>query len=448
MAIKVDLSKAYDRVEWPFLLGILDAAGFSETFVRWISQCVSSTSFSLLINGAAFDYFRPSRGIRQGDPLSPYLFIIYAEFLSRLLLHEESLGNLKGVKVCRIAPAISHLFYADDLIIFCRAEEKDAHTVRQCLSKFEEWSSQLANSNKSMVHFSENVTKEQKDDILRILQMPECNHRSKHLGLPFCKPKSRTQVFNELVEKLEGRLSLWKAKNLSRAGKMVKGASWVWQDVKSAKTLELGVCFPASTHSVINIWEDPWIPSIDSFKPQTPVDLNPNWLLLVRDLIDREKNSWKLEVIAEMFPSAIVNEIRKIQIPDPLEPIKPFWAPSKSGKFSAKAVEDAHHLFLNCPFTEKIWLRSKCQVRLMAWSHLSLREWFMEISTPSSKEFPDCETQQEFLTTWAITLEQIWKARNDRMHGKPLHDLESLAKSILSKTTDHFAAQCCRKSKT
>ncbi|KAL0408606.1 UNVERIFIED_CONTAM: putative ribonuclease H protein [Sesamum radiatum] len=637
MAIKIDLSKAYDRVEWPVLLSLLKATGVCETFVNWISQCISSASFSILINvshqlaslSASFDYFRPSRGIRQGDPLSPYLFIIYAEFLSRLLIHEESLGNLKGVKVCRTAPTISHLFYADDLTIFCRAEETDAITVRRCLSKFEEWTSQCTNSSKSMVHFSRNVTNKQKEAILEALQMPECNHRAKHLGLPFCKPKSRTQTFNELVVKMQGKLSLWKAKNLSRAGKMVliknvaqsipvyhmstfllpkticnkmdatvrrfwwqsqssdqrksflalkswksiclpknkgglgfryfsdfnkalmskiswkilqksdslwcqmlsakylkngteinsslqvKRASWVWQDViKNTKTLQLGTCFPVSARSAIKIWEDPWIPSIDSFKPPKSPDLNPNWPSMVRDLIDRDGNTWKLEVIAEIFPSTIVKEIKKIQIPDPLEPFHPFWAPSKSGKFSTKAafnaiqlsknplnqedeslgkriwsldlhnrlklliwrvlfdtlptrgklgqlfniteseclfcgfqVEDTHHLFLCCSFTERIWLRSKWQVRLCAWSHLSLREWFMEISRPSSKDFPDCSTQQEFLTTWAITLELIWKARNDRLHGNHPQDLENIAKSILSKTTEHFDAQKSRKLK-
>ncbi|KAL0462465.1 UNVERIFIED_CONTAM: putative mitochondrial protein [Sesamum latifolium] len=221
MAIKIDLSKAYDRVEWSFLFRLLEGVGFNETFVNWISQCVSTTSFSLLINGATFDFFRPSREIRQGDPLSPYLFIIYAEFLSRLLLHEESLGNLKGIKVSRIAPTISHLFYADDLIIFCRTDEGDAQSVRRCLSNFGEWSSQLTNNNKSMVHFSGNVANRQKEAILDILQMPKCNHRSKHLGLPFYKPKSRTRAFNKLVEKMEGKLSIWKAKNLSRAEKIV-----------------------------------------------------------------------------------------------------------------------------------------------------------------------------------------------------------------------------------
>ncbi|KAL0402832.1 UNVERIFIED_CONTAM: LINE-1 retrotransposable element O protein [Sesamum radiatum] len=627
MAIKIDLSKAYDRVEWPFLLKLLEELGLNETFVNWISQCISSASFSLLINGAPFDFFRPSRGIRQGDPLSPYLFIIYAEFMSRLLLKEESLGNIKGIKVCRNAPAISHLFYADDLTIFCRADERDAEAVQRCLNFFEEWSSQVTNSRKSMIHFSENVPNRQKRIIQDILRMPECNHRVKHLGLPFCKPKSRTEAFHELLEKMSNKLSLWKSKNLSRAGKMVliknvaqsipvyhmstfllpksicnkmdsivrrfwwqtkkmepgknflalkswnsicqpkskgglgfqkffdfneallskiawnilqksdklwcqilsakylrhsadfdsnlqvQGASWIWQDVvKCAKILQLGACFTISRQSCIRIWDDPWIPSINSFKPPQPPTPDPNWPTLVRDLINTDGTQWNLEIISEMFPNHIVHEIRKIQIPDPLEPSRPFWAPSKSGKFTAKAafqsiqqskgkvlpedetigsriwkldlhnrlklfiwrtlfdtlptkgklaqsfqisdpeclfcnsqVETAHHVFLCCPFTEKIWLLSKWQVRLHPLSHLSLREWFMKISDPKSSFFPDCSIQQEFITAWAITFELIWRARNERLHENLVKTPEVIARCIQRNTIDHCTVQKLRK---
>ncbi|KAL0355303.1 UNVERIFIED_CONTAM: LINE-1 retrotransposable element O protein [Sesamum radiatum] len=221
MAIKIDLMKAYDRVEWPFLLQVLRRLGFCDKFVDLIQQCITTASFSLLINGSPFDFFRPSRGIRQGDPLSPYLFIIYIEILSRLLLHEEALGNIKGIKVCRNAPSISHLLYADDLTIFCRAEEKDAHTMRKCLDMFEQWSSQCANCHKSFIHFSSNVPNRQRRNIREILHMPECGHKAKHLGFPFCKPESRAQAFSDLTEKMSNRMASWKARNLSRAGKMV-----------------------------------------------------------------------------------------------------------------------------------------------------------------------------------------------------------------------------------
>ncbi|KAL0378395.1 UNVERIFIED_CONTAM: LINE-1 retrotransposable element O protein [Sesamum radiatum] len=282
MAIKIDLMKAYDRVEWPFLLQVLRRLGFCDKFVDLIQQCITTSSFSLLINGSPFDFFRPSRGIRQGDPLSPYLFIIYTEILSRLLLHEEALGNIKGIKVCRNAPSISHLLYADDLTIFCRAEEKDAHTVRKCLDMFEQWSSQCANCHKSFIHFSSNVLNRQRRNILEILHMPECGHKAKHLGFPFCKPESRAQAFSDLTEKMSNRY----------------GTSWLWQDViKCIEIIKLGACFPVSTTSNVRIWEDPWIPSIQSYIP-TPREVTtcprPTY---VRELIVQTEAMWNFELL-------------------------------------------------------------------------------------------------------------------------------------------------------
>lgn len=119
MAIKVELAKAFDRVEWSLLISILSNLGFGHTFTDWILQCISTSSFSFLINGSPYDLFNSTRGIRQGDPLSPFLFILYTEALSRMIHSWEIAGNLKGVKISRTAPPISHLMYADDLIFFC-----------------------------------------------------------------------------------------------------------------------------------------------------------------------------------------------------------------------------------------------------------------------------------------------------------------------------------------
>lgn len=107
-----------DKMEWPFILLALKNFGFPENFISWISTCLSTVSFSILLNGSPNGDFSSTKGFHHGDPLSPFLFIIDTKLLSRLLLLEESHTNLKGLKLGIYGPRFSHLLFADDLIIF------------------------------------------------------------------------------------------------------------------------------------------------------------------------------------------------------------------------------------------------------------------------------------------------------------------------------------------
>lgn len=118
MAIKINLAKAFNRVEWNLLVIILRNLGFYPTFINWIHQCISTYSISFFINGAHVNIFKPSRGLWQGDPLSPFLFILYTEVLSRVLCSEQDAGIFKSIKISRTAFSISNLLYADELIFF------------------------------------------------------------------------------------------------------------------------------------------------------------------------------------------------------------------------------------------------------------------------------------------------------------------------------------------
>lgn len=116
--LKLDMQKAYDRVEWDFLCDYMLKLGFHEIWVKWIKHCISSVSFSILIKGEPSAVFKPSRGIRQGDPLSPYLFIIMANSLSTLMRKAVQDGNIKGIRLNPTCPTLSHLLFADDAIFF------------------------------------------------------------------------------------------------------------------------------------------------------------------------------------------------------------------------------------------------------------------------------------------------------------------------------------------
>ena len=109
-------------------------------FRKLVLSCISSVHYSVLINGNISGSFKPSRGIRQGDPLSLFLFILCSEIFSRLMFKEESTGNLQGIKISKGVQAISHFLYADDIIIVYRENVKNASTVRLVLEKFYSWS--------------------------------------------------------------------------------------------------------------------------------------------------------------------------------------------------------------------------------------------------------------------------------------------------------------------
>lgn len=121
MVIKVDLKKAYNWVEWKFLNRVLDVWEFSPEVCKLIGNCLSTVNYSLLLNGSISGNFTPGRGLKQCDPLSLFLFILCSEFLTRLIHREEFLDKIHGIKVCRNAPAIFHLMYADDILLMSRA---------------------------------------------------------------------------------------------------------------------------------------------------------------------------------------------------------------------------------------------------------------------------------------------------------------------------------------
>lgn len=134
MALKLDMSKAYDRVEWAFLESILVRLGFTPGFVALMMQCVSYVSYSVLINGVPSPRFFPSRGLHQGDPISPYLFILMLEALSCMINNAVGRQLLFGVRLSHSGPRVSHLFFADDSLVFAKVSFDEAQVLMCILS--------------------------------------------------------------------------------------------------------------------------------------------------------------------------------------------------------------------------------------------------------------------------------------------------------------------------
>jgi hypothetical protein len=108
MLIQLDLAKAYDKISWHYMIKTLEAFGFTQHWISWIVILVSTTSYSLLINGASTKAFWPMRGIKQGDPLSPFLFILVMEGLSRSIKSTTTTGEITGLKPFKNFPTLTH----------------------------------------------------------------------------------------------------------------------------------------------------------------------------------------------------------------------------------------------------------------------------------------------------------------------------------------------------
>ncbi|KAL4346847.1 hypothetical protein GQ457_17G009160 [Hibiscus cannabinus] len=172
MAIKVDLEKAYDRLEWSFIEETLQELNLPPRFIGWIMYCVRLVSTQIMWNGEVTECFSPSRGIHQGDPLSPYLFVLCMERLSHAIGRKIDVRQWRGIRLSRSGPMISHLFFADDLVLFAEASS-------------------------------------------------ECGQNTNfYLGVPLLHKRVTKETYRYLLDRIEQRLSGWAARTLSLAGKI------------------------------------------------------------------------------------------------------------------------------------------------------------------------------------------------------------------------------------
>lgn len=182
-ALKVDIQKAYDTVDWDFLRRILMGFGFHTRMIGWIMECVTTTSFSISINGSLHGYFKGNRGLRQGDPLSPYLFTMVMEIFT-LMLHREvrNSGLFKFHRYCSKMDLIN-LCFADDLFIFMHGDVGSASIIHKVMNEFKEVSGLVPSMPKSTAYFC-NVLNYTKIAILQILPFEEGRLPVKYLGVP------------------------------------------------------------------------------------------------------------------------------------------------------------------------------------------------------------------------------------------------------------------------
>ncbi|XP_009105597.2 uncharacterized protein LOC103831468 [Brassica rapa] len=221
MAVKTDMSKAYDRLEWEFIRLVLERLGFHSRWINWIMECVSTVTYSFLINGSPRGRVKPSRGIRQGDPLSPYIFILCSEVLSGLCNRAHETGLLAGIQVARGSPHVNHLLFADDTMFFTRANKASAAALKEILRQYEVASGQCINPSKSTVTFSRKAPGTLKACIKDCLNISKEGGIGKYLGLPEHFGRRKRDMFTSIVDRIKIKASGWSNKFLSTAGKMI-----------------------------------------------------------------------------------------------------------------------------------------------------------------------------------------------------------------------------------
>ena len=180
-ALKIDLRKAYDSIHWDFLEEMLLGLNFPSKFITWIMSCIRTCSFTLLINGSAGGFFDAKRGLRQGDPLSPLLFVLCMEYLSRAFAANLP-TDFQFHSGCK-DPKIVHLSFADDLLIFSSCRLTSVQFISNILTHFSEVSGMKVNEGKSAIFFA-GTNDEVKNDILSLLRFKEGRLPITYLGVP------------------------------------------------------------------------------------------------------------------------------------------------------------------------------------------------------------------------------------------------------------------------
>lgn len=214
-ALKLDLSKAYDRVEWSFLETMMPRMGFVEPWISLVMTCVSSVSYSFQINGEPKGYLIPSRGLRQGNPLSPYLFLLCVEGLSGLIAQNEREGSFHEIKIADTTPCLHHLLFTDDSFFFARATVEDCSVIQHVLDIYSQESGQAINFAKSSIAFGMNAALHLQVQLASFLGVQRVKRHERYLGLPTFVGKNKKQTFSFIKEIVTQRLHGWKGKLFS-----------------------------------------------------------------------------------------------------------------------------------------------------------------------------------------------------------------------------------------
>ena len=220
MAVKVDLEKAYDRLNWEFIVDTLKDIGLPSRMITLIEKCISSAEMNLLWNGSPSESFHPTRGIRQGDPISPYIFVLCIEKLAQLISLAVKHKLWEPIQLSRNEPELSHLCFADDLVLFAKASLDQVNVIKGILDLFCKSSGQKVNQGKSCIFFSKNVSHTRRQEISEAIGFHMMANIGKYLSVPLLQERLTAESCQFIIDRMNQRLSGWKVTSLSLAGRV------------------------------------------------------------------------------------------------------------------------------------------------------------------------------------------------------------------------------------
>ncbi|XP_028553343.1 uncharacterized protein LOC114580329 [Dendrobium catenatum] len=214
MALKLDMEQAYDNMGWPALKQILCWYGFPSIYSSLILECVVNVRFSIIINGKYSKWMKACSGFRQGCPVSPYLYIMCSQLLSNSLRKKE--GDI-GIQISPRGPRISHLMYADDVLIFSQASKWLAKNLKKIVEEFCKWTGQSVNINKSQIIFGKNVNRQVKNKLTKVFGFKVVKELH-YFGIKISLTKLKAADFQDLLVNAMERLNVWGKKSISLGG--------------------------------------------------------------------------------------------------------------------------------------------------------------------------------------------------------------------------------------
>ncbi|KAK4376022.1 hypothetical protein RND71_006699 [Anisodus tanguticus] len=205
-------------MEWEFVKEMMKALGFPSKFIAWIMQCITTPQYSIKLNGGVYESIKRRRELRQGDPVSPLLFVICMEYLSRILKRVGEFPGFEFHAKCR-SIGLNHMYFADDMLLFCKGNYQSVMLLLRGMETFTNASGLQANAGKSNI-FSANMDPQSLEDICAATEYQRGNLPFRYLGVPVSAKRINIVDCEILIDKLSARVKAWSSRSLSYAGKV------------------------------------------------------------------------------------------------------------------------------------------------------------------------------------------------------------------------------------